>query len=91
MDITMTSEHKARDSEIIQIDIVVCYGQHDHDVCRTHKCVRGANQSRVDWLKSFELPTAFYYSTLVILGCSVTGQKPFKDNKIATTTFLLLL
>jgi hypothetical protein len=33
MDITMTKdEHKAR-TEIIQIDIVVCYGQHDHDVC----------------------------------------------------------
>lgn len=51
------------------------------------------SKSRVDWLKDFELPSAFYYSTLVILGCSVTfhlAKKAIqKDNKSATTTFLL--
>jgi cytochrome c oxidase subunit 3 len=26
----------------------------------------------VDWLTDFELPTAFYYSTIVIIGCSIT-------------------
>ena len=50
------------------------------------------SKSRVDWLKDFELPTAFYYSTIVILGCSVTfhlAKKAIqKDNKSATTTFL---
>ncbi|EIA09419.1 heme-copper oxidase subunit III [Flavobacterium frigoris] len=50
------------------------------------------SKSRVDWLKDFELPTAFYYSTLVIIGCSVTfhlAKKAIqKDNKSATTTFL---
>ncbi|SDZ88430.1 cytochrome c oxidase subunit 3 [Flavobacterium gillisiae] len=50
------------------------------------------SKSRVDWLKDFELPTAFYYSTIVIIGCSVTfhlAKKSIqKDNKSATTTFL---
>jgi len=50
------------------------------------------SKSRVDWLKDFELPSAFYYSTLVILGCSVTfhlAKKAIqKDNKSATSTFL---
>ncbi len=50
------------------------------------------SKSRVDWLKDFELPSAFYYSTLVIMGCSVTfhlAKKAIqKDNKSATSTFL---
>lgn len=50
------------------------------------------SKSRVDWLKDFQLPSAFYYSTIVILGCSVTfhlAKKAIqKDNKSATTTFL---
>jgi cytochrome c oxidase subunit 3 len=50
------------------------------------------SKSRVDWLKDFELPTAFYYSTIVIIACSVTfhlAKKSIqKDNKSATTTFL---
>lgn len=50
------------------------------------------SKSRVDWLKDFELPTAFYYSTLVIMGCSVTfylaKNAIQKDRKSATTTFL---
>ncbi len=51
------------------------------------------SKSRVDWLKDFELPTAFYFSTIVIMGCSVTfhlAKKAIqKDNKSATTLFLL--
>jgi cytochrome c oxidase subunit 3 len=50
------------------------------------------SKSRVDWLKNFELPTAFYISTIVIMSCSVTfhlAKKSIqKDNKSATTTFL---
>ena len=50
------------------------------------------SKSRVDWLKDFELPAAFYFSTIVIMGCSVTfhlAKKAIqKDNKNATTTFL---
>ncbi|NGY36279.1 heme-copper oxidase subunit III [Flavobacterium sp. XN-5] len=50
------------------------------------------SKSRVDWLKDFQLPSAFYFSTLVIIGCSVTfhlAKKSIqKDNKSATTTFL---
>lgn len=51
------------------------------------------SKSRVDWLKDFQLPTAFYYSTIVIIGCSITfhlAKKAIqKDNKSATTAFLL--
>ena len=47
------------------------------------------SKSRADWLKNFELPTAFYYSTAVIIGCSVTfylAKKAIqKDNRSATT------
>jgi cytochrome c oxidase subunit 3 len=51
------------------------------------------SKSRVDWLKDFQLPTAFYISTIVIIGCSVTfhlAKKAIqKDNKSLTTTLLL--
>ena len=51
------------------------------------------SKSRVDWLKDFQLPTAFYFSTIAIIGCSVTfhlAKKSIqKDQKSATTTFLL--
>ncbi len=51
------------------------------------------SKSRVDWLKDFQLPSAFYFSTAVIIGCSVTfhlAKKAIqKDNQKATTAFLL--
>ena len=51
------------------------------------------SKSRADWLKDFQLPTAFYYSTLVIIGCSITfhmAKKAIqKDKQQLTTTFLL--
>lgn len=51
------------------------------------------SKARVDWLKDFELPTAFYYSTIVIMASSVTihlAKKAIqKDNKSRTTIFLL--
>ena len=51
------------------------------------------SKSRADWLKDFQLPTAFYYSTVVIIGCSITfhmAKKAIqKDKQQATTTFLL--
>ncbi len=51
------------------------------------------SKSRADWLKDFQLPTAFYLSTLAILSCSVTfhfAKKAIqKDNRNATTSFLL--
>ncbi|TRX42377.1 cytochrome c oxidase subunit 3 [Flavobacterium restrictum] len=51
------------------------------------------SKSRVDWLKDFQLPTAFYYSTLAIIGCSVTfhlAKKAIqKNHQNATTQFLL--
>jgi cytochrome c oxidase subunit 3 len=51
------------------------------------------SKSRADWLKNFQLPIAFYFSTAVIIGCSITfhlAKKAIqKDNRSATTTFLL--
>ena len=52
------------------------------------------SKSRVDWLKDFQLPTAFFYSTAVIICCSITfhlAKKAIqKDDRSSTTTFLLL-
>ncbi len=51
------------------------------------------SKSRADWLKDFQLPTAFYFSTVVIIGCSITFHLAKKsilnDNQKATTSFLL--
>jgi cytochrome c oxidase subunit III len=51
------------------------------------------SKSRADWLKDFQLPTAFYISTVVIIGCSLTfhlAKKAIqKDNQKATTAYLL--
>ncbi|MES2544668.1 MAG: cytochrome c oxidase subunit 3 [Bacteroidota bacterium] len=51
------------------------------------------SKSRPDWLNDFQLPTAFFYSTAVIIGCSVTfhlAKKAIqKGNRSSTTSFLL--
>jgi cytochrome c oxidase subunit 3 len=51
------------------------------------------SKSRADWLKDFQLPSAFYISTATIMGCSITfhlAKKAIqKDNRNATTSFLL--
>jgi cytochrome c oxidase subunit 3 len=51
------------------------------------------SKSRVDWLKDFQLPTAFYLSTLVIIGCSLTfylaKKAILKDKQSQTAVFLL--
>ncbi|MDI1318205.1 cytochrome c oxidase subunit 3 [Flavobacterium sp.] len=52
------------------------------------------SKSREDWMKDFQFPTAFYYSTFAIILCSVTfhlAKKAIqKDNRQATTIFLWL-
>jgi cytochrome c oxidase subunit 3 len=52
------------------------------------------SKSRADWLKDFQIPTAFYFSTAVIIGCSVAfylAKKAIeKGNRSATSTFLLI-
>jgi cytochrome c oxidase subunit 3 len=52
------------------------------------------SKSRADWLKDFQIPTAFYFSTAVIIGCSVAfylAKKAIKKgNRSATSTFLLI-
>ena len=51
------------------------------------------SKSRADWLKDFQLPTAFFYSTAVIIGCSIAfhlAKKAIqKDDRSATTSYLL--
>ncbi|KAF2511946.1 cytochrome c oxidase subunit 3 [Flavobacterium foetidum] len=51
------------------------------------------SKSRADWLKDFQLPSAFYWSTAVIIACSVTfhlAKKAIKkDNRSAVTGLLL--
>jgi len=51
------------------------------------------SKSRPDWLKDFQMPTAFFISTAIILLCSVTihlAKKSIKkDDRNATTLFLL--
>jgi cytochrome c oxidase subunit 3 len=50
------------------------------------------SKSRADWLKDFELPSAFYFSTIAIIVSSVTfhlAKKAIqKNNQSATTIFL---
>ena len=52
------------------------------------------SKSREDWMKDFQMPSAFYLSTLAIILCSVTfhlAKKAIqKDNQKATSNFLLL-
>jgi cytochrome c oxidase subunit 3 len=92
MDITMTKdEHKARTARSYKLILLFAMVSMTMMFAGLTSAFV-VSKSRVDWLKDFELPTAFYYSTLVILGCSVTfhlAKKAIqKDNKAATTTFL---
>jgi cytochrome c oxidase subunit III len=51
------------------------------------------SKSRADWLSNFELPSAFYLSTIAILGCSVTfylAKKAIQKDNQSKTTILLL-
>lgn len=51
------------------------------------------SQSRADWLKDFQLPSAFYFSTIAILGCSITfhmAKKAIQKDDQSKTGLLLL-
>jgi len=51
------------------------------------------SKSRADWLKDFQLPSAFYFSTVVIIGCSITfhlAKKAIQKDLRTKTTSLLL-
>ncbi|MDI5886697.1 MULTISPECIES: cytochrome c oxidase subunit 3 [Flavobacterium] len=51
------------------------------------------SKSRADWLKDFQLPIAFYYSTAAIIGCSVAfhlAKKAIQKNNQSKTTIFLL-
>ncbi|GEL09922.1 cytochrome c oxidase subunit 3 [Flavobacterium glycines] len=51
------------------------------------------SKSRVDWLKDFQLPTAFYVSTVLIVACSVTfhlAKKAIQKDDRSQTTLMLL-
>ncbi|MBC7606470.1 MAG: cytochrome c oxidase subunit 3 [Burkholderiales bacterium] len=51
------------------------------------------SKSRTDWLKDFQLPLPFFFSTAVIIGCSLTfylAKKAVqKDQRSAVTSYLL--
>ncbi len=51
------------------------------------------SKARVDWLKNFEMPTSFFISTLLIIGCSITfhlAKKAIrKDNRNLTSSMLI--
>ena len=51
------------------------------------------SKSRADWLKDFQMPTAFFYSTAAIISCSVMfhlAKKAIqKNNRKAVTSYLL--
>jgi len=53
------------------------------------------SKSRGDWLQNFEIPSAFYFSTVVIIMCSVGfvfAKKDIrKDDRKTTTTLLLAI
>ncbi len=52
------------------------------------------SSSRPDWLSDFELPRAFFISTIVIILSSISfilAKKSLKQNKIQTTTLWLLV
>jgi len=52
------------------------------------------SKSREDWLKNFELPTAFYFSTVAIVLCSISfylAKRAIKKDDQTITTFFLLL
>jgi cytochrome c oxidase subunit 3 len=93
MDITMTPEEhksrKARSYKLILLFAMVSMTMMFAGLTSAYV----VSQSRADWLKDFELPSAFYFSTLAILGCSLTfhlAKKAIqKDNHSRTTLFLL--
>ncbi|MEL1253320.1 cytochrome c oxidase subunit 3 [Flavobacterium sp. DGU38] len=51
------------------------------------------SKSRADWLQNFQIPSAFFFSTAVIIGCSVTfylaKRAISNDNRSTTSAFLL--
>ena len=51
------------------------------------------SKSRGDWAKNFQMPTAFFYSAIVILLCSLTfvlAKRAIKKDDRKTTTIMLL-
>jgi len=93
MDITMTAEdHKlrtARSYKLILLFAMVSMTMMFAGLTSAYV----VSQSRADWLKNFQLPSAFYFSTIAILGCSITfhlAKKAIQRNEISKTTSLLL-
>jgi cytochrome c oxidase subunit 3 len=93
MEMTMTAEdHKARTArsyKLILLFAMVSMTMMFAGLTSSYV----VSHSRADWLKNFELPSAFYFSTIAILGCSVTFHLAKKamqlGNHSKTTSFLL--
>jgi cytochrome c oxidase subunit 3 len=93
MEMTMTSEEhklrKARSYKLILLFAMVSMTMMFAGLTSAYV----VSHNRADWLKGFELPSAFYLSTLVILGCSVTfhlAKKAIQAGLQNKTTVLLL-
>ncbi|WP_348813297.1 cytochrome c oxidase subunit 3 [Flavobacterium maritimum] len=93
MDITMTTdEHKSRKARSYKLILLFAIVS----MIMMFAGLTSAfvvSKSRADWLKDFQLPTAFFISTIAIIGSSVTfhlAKKAIqKNNQSATTRFLL--
>ncbi|MEL1239538.1 cytochrome c oxidase subunit 3 [Flavobacterium flavipallidum] len=51
------------------------------------------SKSRVDWLNNFQLPMAFYISTILIVACSITfhlAKKAIQKDDRSQTTLMLV-
>nr|WP_315195442.1 cytochrome c oxidase subunit 3 [uncultured Flavobacterium sp.] len=93
MEVTMTAEdHKlrtARSYKLILLFAMVSMTMMFAGLTSAYV----VSQSRADWLKNFQLPSGFYFSTIAIIGCSITfhlAKKAIQKDNQSKTTFLLL-
>ena len=91
---TMTvQEHKERNARSAKLLLLFAMGSMTMMFAGIVSAVV-VSKSREDWMKDLQLPTAFYFSTLTIILCSVSlhfAKKAIqKDNRQATTNLLLL-
>jgi hypothetical protein len=84
--------NKIQNSTIIQVDFVVCYGEYDN-VFAGLTSAFVVSKSRADWLKDFQLPTAFlqYCCNNRLAVTFYLAKKQFKKTIKQTTLFLSTL
>jgi cytochrome c oxidase subunit 3 len=73
MEVTMTTdEHKSRTARSYKL--ILLFAMVSMTMMFAGLLVHGG-KSKSGLVEDFELPTAFYYSTICIIGCSVTFGK----------------